>query len=477
MKKLISVLTVLSFIGILTACGGGGGGTTSTDTTSTDTTGTDTTGTDTTSTPTGPKMSVSYINDFPEKVTYSYNVNANAFVATKDIAGVSQQISLTTSIYEFCGWDETANISAISMTIADPVLGHYLAQCKISVSDGGDEYQFVVLDKDFNMLWRRGTQADSLYGPYLVNQSIYWAEKRVSSRASSWTTKEASYAYAASMVDTTDNTTTDGSTDGLLDLSNIEIGPVIMPAEPIIISDITTDTTDTTTYDMTLISDPRGDPISSSAEVVFSVASDGASLWKMSYYAPQKSECNYSYYLGEEVCGRYASITGTKTLLIYDDSLDGGVGGVTVPGDNMTSISDWVNYQLNASQTWEISSMHRVANGNAVVVILHGSSMSYNSQLNRDVYDTYAGITVPQGTAKDFVELRNFTKPSSTTSTSGTINCSTAWSGPDDVWSQQSKLQCDTACLYESAGVQEGVDASCQILSGMGESNLCSVCQ
>jgi hypothetical protein len=52
------------------------------------------------------------------------------------------------------------------------------------------------------------------------------------------------------------------------------------------------------------------------------------------------------------------------------------------------------------------------------------------------------------------------------------LNCSSAWTGhPDDL---QVSLQCETACLYQNAGVTAGVSASCQILNGWNATGSCS---
>ena len=333
------------------------------------------------------KMSVAYVHELPPRMYYIYESSTNSFIAYEQVEGIPQQLSLSVSLNELCGWDTTVNVSATKMKLADPVLHHYVLECRENIIDASDNYQLVVLDQDLNVLLRVARTVEYIsYGPYLAGWTLYWSERFTTN----WYPKSVSY---------DPNATTFG-----------EVG---------------------------------------SGSILNSVASDGESLW---------------------------TYTTTGSLSISDPSLGSETFGLGNGGSISQSYSDWINYQLGDNETWSISGVDQILGGGSILVIFHGASTSYDPLRNRDVYDTYAAITVPEGKAQDFVDIRYFNIPS-TPSVDPSVDCTAAWSGPNDVWSQQSRLQCNTACLYEAAGVYDGVSASCSILTTTGESNLCSSCQ
>lgn len=105
------------------------------------------------------------------------------------------------------------------------------------------------------------------------------------------------------------------------------------------------------------------------------------------------------------------------------------------------------------------------------------SSNGYGVETN-DSYDPAGFGSDPKIDLKSFTIDDSFDFAGSNTngdSTGG--NCDSVWTGLDSIGDVQPKLQCETACVYQSVGNTIGADAACAIVvDDYNAGSACTVC-
>ncbi|UTW49177.1 hypothetical protein [Bacterioplanoides sp. SCSIO 12839] len=154
---------------------------------------------------------------------------------------------------------------------------------------------------------------------------------------------------------------------------------------------------------------------------------------------------------------------GGLELLDIELKVNGAIQSESSSREDEAEIALDASFMINGER-YELSSLTRYTDGHE----------KYYSNILGSGYTEVAQVKVDANGATVIQNSDNYDSGSGSDGNSDSIDCDSAWSGPNDI---QASSFCSAACLYAGQNNQQGVSLSCQQLdSAFGLRSSCSVC-
>lgn len=154
---------------------------------------------------------------------------------------------------------------------------------------------------------------------------------------------------------------------------------------------------------------------------------------------------------------------GGLELLDIEIKINGAIQSESSSREDEAEIALDASFMINGER-YELSSLTRYTDGHE----------KYYSNVLGSGYTEMAQVKVDANGATVIQNSDNSDSGSGSDGNSSSIDCDSAWSGPNDI---QASSFCSAACLYAGQNNQQGVSLSCQQLdSAFGLRSSCSVC-